>query len=124
MVDHMAKLKGLWQKASWLKTVQTIVEEVKMKCHFPEALFLKVMPNNSFEIGLTCMVEASVCFWWPAWQTVFVGTIYATQISVCVCVCVLVPSEMNFTGSMILFIQVCTSAFAVAGWKWSVFGML
>lgn len=31
MVDHLAKLEALWQKAAQLKTVETIVGEVKMK---------------------------------------------------------------------------------------------
>lgn len=86
MADHLAKLKGLWQKAAWLKTVEKIVEGVEMKCHFPEALFLKVMPSNFIEMGWNCVVESSVCIWWSAWQTFLVGTIYATQISVCMLV--------------------------------------
>lgn len=66
--------------------LEKIVEGVKMKWHFPEDLVLKVMPNNSPEMGWTCVVEASVCIWWSAWQTFLVGAIYATQINVCLLV--------------------------------------
>jgi len=58
---HLAK--GLSQNAGWLKSIETIVKGVKMKClhcQFPEALFLKLMPSKFVEIGLTHMVEASV----------------------------------------------------------------